>query len=151
MLHIPNPRQRMRWLTILYGLTAFFWLSVEDNAVWPVAIFGLFLASLLAARTLFDRVGGKTITGRHAPILGLLIGALIGMGTSVTTAGLMLLKNALHSHLFPDYPPGQMIALLERAPVWALAGGLAGLGFSFAWIALRREISGYSDGEQSYS
>jgi hypothetical protein len=70
-------------------------------------------------------------------VLGLLLGAADGLGTSVATAVLMFFKNARHAHVFPDYPAGMIIAVLERAPLWAAAGALAGLSIGLAWLALQ--------------
>ena len=70
-------------------------------------------------------------------IMATMLGAIIGIGSSLITALLMLLKNARHSHFFPDFPPGQIGAIIERAPVWALAGGLIGLGLGLLWNALK--------------
>jgi hypothetical protein len=52
----------------------------------------------------------------------------------------MLVKNGLHSHLFPDYPFGLIVDLLARAPLWALAGMFAGIGLLLAkWAVQRRD------------
>jgi hypothetical protein len=140
MLRIPTFDNRLRLITITYGIVTFFWLSIEDNGVWAVTVFGLALALLLTIRAVMQKLTGKIIPS-HWLLPGLaLVGAMIGLGTSIATTALMLMKNALHSHLFPDYPPAQMLAILERAPVWTLAGGLIGLSLSFIWLALRREI-----------
>lgn len=151
MLRIPPSANRLRLITIVYGMVAFFWLSVEDNNTWVVTLFGLALAVLLTTRTVFQHFSGKII-GSHYIFPGFfLVGMLMGLGTSIATIGLMFIKNALHSHLFPDYPLAHMLAILERAPIWGLAGGFLGLSLSFAWLALRRKIDGGSSDEQSRS
>jgi hypothetical protein len=65
-----------------------------------------------------------------------LFGALLGAGTSVAAVGLMFFKNALHAHIFLDFPPALLLALLSRAPGWALAGALGGCGV----VLLRRSL-----------
>jgi hypothetical protein len=42
----------------------------------------------------------------------------------------MLFKTGWHGHGFPDYPPPMMLAMLERLPVWMLAGALIGLAIA---------------------
>ncbi len=61
---------------------------------------------------------------------------MTGLGGSVATAGLMFFKNARHAHVFPDYPAGMLLATLERAPMWAAAGGLIGLSVGLGCLAL---------------
>jgi hypothetical protein len=48
----------------------------------------------------------------------------------------MFFKNARHGHLFPDYTLEMMLAMLSRAPAWAIAGGLFGLSLGLGWLAL---------------
>lgn len=131
--------RRVRWLVILYGLLVFIWLGPEDGAVWPVAALGAAGAVLAALLWLPGRLGGLTLSGSHIPVFLALAGALTGLGASLLTAALMLFKNARHSHLFPDYPPAMMGAILERAPIWAAAGGLFGLGLGLIWLAYLTE------------
>jgi hypothetical protein len=115
-----------RNLTLLYGFAVLLWLQVEDNRVITVVLFGLGLSMLIAWHK------ASRLLRRVSLIEAALLGAIVGAGTALTTGGLMLLKTGMHSHIYPDYPPAQMIAILSRLPVWALAGGLAGLGLALA-------------------
>ncbi len=136
-MRLPRPGRWSRLLALGYGFALFVWLSVEDTASWPAALFGLGLSSLIAILLTLDKIGGRWLAGRYMPVFGLLLGAVIGLGSSPAAAGLMFFKNARHAHLFPDYPAGMMLAVLERAPLWAAAGALAGLSIGLAWVALR--------------
>jgi hypothetical protein len=129
-----------------YGLVLFLWFTPEDNQVWPVTLLGWGMAGLIIFMTLVNKLGGRQIPMRYAAPVGTVLGVLIGLGSSIATAGLMFFKNALHAHLFFDYPTPMMLAILERAPYWGLAGGLAGLGAALAWLALRQ-----SNYESSYN
>lgn len=137
-LRLPLPGRRARWAGLLYGLALLLWLSLEDNHVWPVAALGAGLAALLVVLNLLHRLGGRDIPARFALPGAVALGALAGSGAAVAAAGLMLFKNALHAHVFLDYPPGLILELLARAPVWALAGGLVGLGILLLWIVLAK-------------
>ncbi|MBE2267454.1 MAG: hypothetical protein IAE80_04435 [Anaerolinea sp.] len=112
---------------ILGGVGLFLWLSLEDYAPLSAVIAGSALTLLLAYAAITAWWGGKTLSPSAWWIAAGVGGALIGGGAAVISAALMLFKNGMHAHLFPDYPPGLILAMLERAPVWALAGALIAL------------------------
>lgn len=119
-----------RALLSAYGLLVFVWLSPEDQHVWPPVLLGAGAGLLLALRVVPRPL--------EAPGWAIaLFGALLGAGTSVAAVGLMFFKNALHAHVFLDFPPALLLALLSRAPGWALAGALAGCGAALLRRALR--------------
>ncbi len=134
-MKIPVAGRRTRLIAMGYGLALFLWMSVEDNAVWPVTLHGLGLAALIVNLALLDKMGGKFIPPRYLPFAGALWGALIGLGASLAVTGLMFFKNAVHAHFFLDYPPELMLAILRRAPAWTIAGSLAGIGLALAWLS----------------
>jgi hypothetical protein len=141
-LYLPRPGRRARLIGVGCGLALLFWLSLEDNHAWGVAALGWMLAALLLALALLNRLGGQTLPAASILPGAVLLGLATGLAASIATAALMFFKNAMHAHIFLDYPPGMMLALLARAPGWALAGGLAGAGLALAWGALRRETHG---------
>jgi len=134
-MSIPAAGRRTRLIAMGYGLALFLWMSVEDNAVWPVSLYGLGLAALIVNLTLLDKMGGQFISLRYLPLVGALWGALIGLGASLAVTGLMFFKNAAHAHFFLDYPPELMLSMLRRAPAWTITGGLAGVGLALAWLS----------------
>jgi hypothetical protein len=136
-MRLPAPGRWWRLLALGFGFALLVWLSVEDVVMWPAALFGLGLSSLIVILSTLDKIRGRWLARRYVPVLGLLLGAAVGLGTGVTAAGLMFFKNAMHAHVFPDYPAGLILAMLERAPLWMAAGALAGLGLGLAWLALR--------------
>lgn len=139
MIRLPIVARRGRRLTIIgYGFATLLWLQLEDNSVLPVTLLGLAGAALLLGFWTLARVGGATLSLAAFIAGAALLGGLVGVGAALTTAALMLLKTGMHAHLFPDYPPGLLIATLERAPVWGLAGALGLLGVALVWLALRR-------------
>jgi hypothetical protein len=135
MILIPLPGRRIRLLTVGYGLLIFSWLSPEENQVWPVVLLGSGLALLGVVLTVMNKLGGRTIPVSYILPGAAILGVITGLGASITTTGLMFFKDALHAHLFPDFPPLMMLAILQRSPVWAVAGGLAGAGVAFLWLA----------------
>jgi hypothetical protein len=138
MVCLPRLGRRARLLPLIYGLAAFLWLRLEDNSVLPAVLVGLGGALVTGGFWVARRAGGKAFPLPYALIGAALFGALIGLATAPATAAAMLVKNGLHGHLSPDYPFGLIAAILARAPAWALAGALAGLGVMLAWAALAR-------------
>ena len=106
------------------GLAILFWSGLEDSDAGAVTLLGA-LSSLSFTLWLLSRVA----TGHALKLLYFgLSGALVGALAALCTATLMLFKNLRHAHVFPDYPAAMLLAALERLPLWAIAGALAGLG-----------------------
>lgn len=101
-------------------------MSVEDTSVVPPVALGLSISLLIAAFQL-----KKNESLRSGLLVAALVGAIVGLGTAFAAALLMLVKTGWHAHIFPDYPLGMILDVLRRAPAWALAGGLIGLGMGF--------------------
>lgn len=136
-LTVPTFRGWLRLLALGCGAILLLWTSLEDNNILPVSLLGGGLALILLILWLTRRFGGHTFPARTALLGAALAGAALGIGSSLATALLMLIKNGLHSHLFPDYPFGIIVDLLARAPLWALAGIFAGIGLLLAWWAVK--------------
>jgi hypothetical protein len=135
LFRIPVRSRRLRGLALIYGALVMLWLSREDNDVVGVVVLGCGLSLLLLVIAVTGQFGGRHISATFVLIGGMVLGLLAGLGTALTTTGLMLFKNALHAHLFLDYPPYALLGILQRAPAWALVGALVGLGLGLAWCA----------------
>ncbi len=138
-LTIPVQQNRLRLGALGYGVVLFVWASLEDNAVLPVALLGSGLALMLAALWVTAKLAGKTFVARSALLFAAFAGAATGLGAALAVALLMLIKDGLHAHLFPDYPFGLIVDILARAPLWALAGSFAGIGLVLAWWAWKKK------------
>lgn len=132
-MRLPALTPRLRLGAISYGLLVFLWLSPEDNHVWPVAALGAGLSLMVGGLAVISRFGGRWLPGRWLLPGGALVGLVMGAGGALAAAGLMLLKTALHSHIYPDYPLPLILAMLERAPAWGLAGLLTGGALTLLW------------------
>ena len=128
---------RFRNAALLYAALTLFWLQLEDNQMLPVVLLGAAGAALLVFHWLRGALNLRR-PGVRAWAEAALSGALLGLAAALTTTFLMVLKAGMHGHVFPDYPPGQILALLSRAPTWALAGALAATGLLALTRALRR-------------
>jgi hypothetical protein len=138
-LTVPKISGRFRLLALGYGTILLLWSSLEDNSVLPVTLLGDGLALVLLSLWLTRRFSGRALPARTALFSAALAGAAWGLASSLAAALLMLVKNGLHSHLFPDYPFGLIVDLLARAPLWALAGIFAGIGLLLAWWAVKQK------------
>jgi hypothetical protein len=132
-MSIPTYPRWLSPLTLIYGITVFLWLTPEDT-IWLAAVLGLCGAILIALHTILRRYSGKQFSQRSIFFMLILVGGLIGGGAALTTTGLMFLKTVIHRHVFPDYPLPLLLAMLERAPVWTLAGILVGLACALIFL-----------------
>ena len=135
-LTLPKRSGRLRVVALVYGAILLLWSSLEDNSILPVALLSAGLALLIMTFVVTGRFGGRTFAGRSALFGAALVGALSGLIAALAAAVLMLVKDGLHSDLYPDYPFGLIVETLARAPLWSLAGIFAGIGLLLAWWAL---------------
>jgi uncharacterized membrane protein len=126
---VPRLPRRFTLIVLCYAGIILSWLGLEDNAIVPVALIGAGGALVVSARWLCVRLGGRAFMFSTALAGGALFGMVSGAGAAVLTALLMLFKNGMHGHIFPDYPGGLIIAMLARAPLWSIAGALLGAAF----------------------
>jgi hypothetical protein len=134
---IPPLDYRLRLVVIGYGLLLLLWVSIEDIHSEPVVALGAGFSALVSMHALLRRLGGQAVSERQLLFISSLGGGVVGAGASISTALLMFFKNAWHAHLFLDFPPGLMLAILERAPAWGLAGVLMGIGSGLLWIVMK--------------
>ena len=126
-------------IPLIYGITLLLWSSLEDNSVLPVTLLGSGLALLVTLLWVVRRFGGRTYVSQNVFLGAAVIGAATGLIAVLASAALMLVKDGLHSDLYPDYPFGLIVDTLARAPLWALAGIFAGIGILLAWWAVKRK------------
>jgi hypothetical protein len=122
-----------RLLILAYGISLFVWLSVEDVTTGPAIFFGFGAAFLISVSSSVGKIVFSST--RFFLLRMMMLGGLTGALSSVTVVALMFFKNARHAHIFPDFPPEVMVAILRRGPVWGLAGVLIGLSLGLFWFA----------------
>jgi hypothetical protein len=134
-----------RWLrrgALLWGVLVFLWLAPEDDSVLPAVLLGLGLSALIVWWLLIRLDLTTQMSRWRGLLIAAIFGVLAGAGTSLGTVLLLLIKNARHAHLYPDYPPELLLDTLARFPVWSLAGGLIGIGWVCArWAFQRRDTA----------
>jgi len=139
MFKVPKPTNKLRWVVIIYAIFVLVWSGREHTGVMPITLVSFGMVVLTMIVWVSNRFSGRTLSVRSGAIASVLIGGIIGGGTSVVTASMMMFVNFRHAHLNPDFPPELVGAILQRLPIWALAGGLMGLALVLLWIAVQPE------------
>lgn len=123
---------------LLTGIAVLLWSSVEDSNAHAVTALGILGATSVTMALLTSSRKKAVPANGYGLIFAVLSGSLVGALSALASALLMLFKDLRHGHIFPDYPPEMILAMLDRLPYWALAGGLAGLGIGIL-LKLRAE------------
>lgn len=123
---IPPLARHHQLAAILYGALLLFWLTPEDHTIWLVSLLGAGLSLLIVCLGLFYWWGGRSIPAQLWLPSTIIIGVLVGCGAVWTTVGLMIFKNAWHSHAYPDFANDILIGVLRRLIAWSVAGGFGG-------------------------
>ncbi len=120
-----------RWLRntgLLIGLALLIWLPFEDTSTTWVVGFATLLCAWGTANLIL-RFEPRWRPGSISFLFGYaLLGLLGGLSMSLVGLFLMAFKSGVHGHGQPDFVPGQVSFLLERTPLWGLAGLLIGGG-----------------------
>lgn len=129
-ISIPSSGYKMRLIALGWGILIFLWSSIEDNNVSGVTVLGWITSLIVVSFGLMSRFGGICISGKKSLMAGAGIGAIIGASASLSIAILMLFKDVRHAHIFPDYPPQMIVAILERLPIWTIGTACIALGLT---------------------
>ena len=130
-LIVTQHRRKYTLMAIGYGAIILAWLTPEDSTVLIVSILGAGLSLMILLLAVMRWFGGRSLAPRQW-IPGMVIfGALVGFGAVWTTIFLMIFKNAWHSHAALDFPGEVVVAMVDRAIPWTLAGALLGGATAF--------------------
>lgn len=115
-------------MLLALALVVFIWSGIEDTDVITVTVLGVALSIAGVAWILGKRDLDQRWKRHGLVLLAMMAGACAGALSSLMTVALMLFKDIRHGHVFPDYSPALMLAMLERLPIWTIAGALMGCG-----------------------
>ena len=124
----------LRTATLLWGVYALVWLSLEGNVVADGLLAGWGLA-LLALWAAARRWGGRSVSAGHVAALGAAAGLAWGAALGPAVLLLIAVKTGLHAH-GPEYSAAQLAAVVGQWPLWIGAGALAGAGVGLLVVAL---------------
>lgn len=133
---VPAHNRRHTLFAIAYGAVLLAWLTPEDTTLVIVSALGTGLSALLVSLAVMRWLGGQTLAPQQW-VPGLIaLGTGIGFGAVWCTIGLMVFKNAWHSHAYPDFSATIVVGIANRAVLWSIAGGLCGLAAAL-WQSAR--------------
>lgn len=127
----------LRWFWIATGLSLAIWFAIEDRSLMLVTIEAALLSTGLGA------TGAARILSRLKPagwrrtawLAG--VGALTGTAWGPMALLLIAIKTSLHTHPVPDFTESDVVAILNRIPIWTVIGAVLGLGIGFLAMAER--------------
>ncbi len=126
-LRLARAKTKARFLMIGYGLVLIFWMSLEDSSTLTVSLLGTGAAVIYIGIWLLNRLSERELAFRHWFPGMIFSGTLFGAASVLITVILMFFKSGWHGHIYPDYPPQMIFAMLTRLPVWALSGTLTAI------------------------
>lgn len=135
-MSLPHRIPGLRVATLLLAVYGLIWIPLEGD-LRRVTVLGVW-ATAVAILTIMQRwLGGRTLPMTAWLGAASLAGVVAGAGSALLTLFLMALKTGLHGH-GPEFTPQQIAWVWGQLPVWALAGGLIGLGGGLITAALAR-------------
>jgi hypothetical protein len=116
----------LKWITAVYGLFAFIWISLEGSIV-GVVLMGVGTTAVLLLYLAQYFLGDRTFSLAQWLVITAVCGLLLGLGSGLLTLLFMIVKTGLHAH-GPEFTPSELSWVLQQIPLWVLVGLLAGLG-----------------------
>ena len=125
-MHIPAKIPGLKFITVLMGIYAAIWISLE-GALWRVMLMGVGATAVSLLHLLQKYGGGRVISWPRWLGLTAIIGLLFGLGSSLLTLVFMAIKTGLHAH-GPEFTLQEIQWVSQQTPLWAAVGLLIGLG-----------------------
>jgi hypothetical protein len=114
----------LRYYALILGILFLIWLPLEDTQTGLVIALAASFCAWWAARYLSMPHQSTYPLWLRFTAAGFIAGLL----TTPLSLMMMVFKNGIHGHEFPDFNPQQMASVVEFTPVWASTGILIGLG-----------------------
>jgi hypothetical protein len=137
MIAVPAFRRRiMRACLLATGALVFLWLRIEEASALLAMLGGWGVTLAVVIWYGWKALSERSLTVRQWMPIAALTGAVTGLAAAIVSVLLMLLKNGLHAHLFPDFPFEMMRAVLGFIPWWMMGACLVAVGMGALWAAL---------------
>jgi hypothetical protein len=125
-MRIPDLRWAVRSTWVVTALVWFVWLAYEDRSLGTVIGLSAVICIAFALSAVSRWRGGKAAERRRWLLESMGIGLLTGALVAPVAVLLILIKISLHSHGTPDFTTSDIAQVMNRLPVWSLAGTLCG-------------------------
>lgn len=135
-MEVPEKIRGLKWLTIIVGLYAVVWLSLE-GAPGQVIALAVGLAMLAAGYLTQRLLGGRELTVSQWLLFAGSLGAATGLACALLTLFLMAIKTGLHGH-GPEFTTSQIEWVVGQIPLWTVTGTIAGLGVGLLVLAMKK-------------
>lgn len=130
------------------GIGWLLWLPFEDSSVGSVLVLSLSTCLLAAWRVLISPFSCKfdlqkagrerdQFSRTRSYLFYVLLGSLVGVGVTLVSLLVMVLKIGFHGHTTPDFTIEQFVAVVQLTPIWILSGILVSLGLAI-WLSNER-------------
>lgn len=119
-------------LTLAYALV---WMALEGE-LWRDLLLAAVIVGLAVASLPIRFLGGHDLSAIQLVAIAAAAGIIAGVALPLVTLFLMALKTGIHAH-GPEYTPQEIAWVWRQLPLWALVGGMAGLGIGLLSAARR--------------
>lgn len=125
-MSFPTKIPGLKWITAVYALFVFFWMSLEGSLV-GVILMGVSTTAVLLAYAAQHFLGGREFSVMRWLGITAVLGLLFGLSSGLLTLLFMVVKTGLHAH-GPEFTPSEVTWLIQQIPLWTAVGLLTGLG-----------------------
>lgn len=136
-MQIPEKFPGLKWLTILCGVYSAIWIALE-GVLWREVSLAILLTAVLLLHIAQKWFGGRVVSVWMWLVGTAMFGFCWGLGSSMMTLLLMVLKTGLHAH-GPEFTPAEIGWVLAQIPLWTAVGLLFGVGIGLIIWGVSRE------------
>jgi hypothetical protein len=109
-----------------------------EGVLWRELSLAILLTAVLLLQIAQKWFGGRAVSARVWLGGTAVFGLCWGLGSSMMTLLLMVLKTGLHAH-GPEFTPAEIGWVLAQIPLWTAVGLLIGLGVGLVIWGIARE------------
>jgi hypothetical protein len=125
-MQIPAQLPGLKLLTVLTGIYAALWISLEGR-VWRVVVMAVGVTAVSLLHLLQNKLGGRTVSLWQWLSITAVLGLCLGGGSGLLTLVFMAVKTGIHAH-GPEFTLSQIQWVSQQTPLWVIIGLLTGIG-----------------------
>ncbi len=129
MIRIPEKFPRLKGITILLGIFAVTWISLEGRLP-QIVLMGVGVTAVSMLHLMQNKLGGREIKVGSWVGLTAVFGTLAGLISVGITLIFMAVKTGLHGH-GPEFTLAEIEWIIQQLPLWGTIGLLCGSAIGF--------------------